>query len=129
MNELLGDLGNAEVIGPIDVFRSEKAGAIRALGKNIVRDVIEIGRHLSEVKRRVGRGNWLPWLKSEFEWTDRTARNFISVYELSRSNWKDLSNLDLPMDAFYALAAPSTPAEVRDHMVVRRHFRDMKTKP
>jgi len=50
-------------------FLAEKAGAIRALAKNVVRDVIEIGRHLSETKDRVGHGKYLQWIEREFEWS------------------------------------------------------------
>jgi Protein of unknown function (DUF3102) len=37
------------------------AQAIRALGKNVVRDIIEIGRHLTEAKQACAHGQWLPW--------------------------------------------------------------------
>jgi hypothetical protein len=53
-------------------FLAEKAGAIRALAKNVVRDVIEIGRHLSETKLRVGHGKYLQWIEREFEWSHDT---------------------------------------------------------
>src|SRR5262245_24389369 len=86
---------------------AEHAAEIRRLGKRVVEDVIQIGRRLSECKRIVGHGNWLPWLEREFRWTDDTALNFMRVYELSKSrNFRDLS---LPVSALYLLAAPSTP--------------------
>ena len=40
-----------------EAFLAEKADAIRSLAKNVVRDVIEIGRHLSEAKGKFGRGD------------------------------------------------------------------------
>jgi hypothetical protein len=116
MNELLGALP-VEVASPTDVFLSEKAGAIRALGKNIVRDVIEIGRHLTEVKVRVGHGNFRSWIKREFEWERSTADNFINMHEAFGSNAQRVGHLDLPMSAFYAIAAPTTPTEVRDQLL------------
>ena len=43
-----------------EAFLAEKADAIRSLAKNVVRDVIEIGRHLSEAKGKFGRGGITP---------------------------------------------------------------------
>jgi Protein of unknown function (DUF3102) len=60
---------------------AEHAKAIRALGKRAIADIIEIGRHLTEAKALAGHGNWLPWLKVEFGWTDQSARNFMQVHE------------------------------------------------
>ena len=37
---------------PDENFLAEKASAIRSLAKNVMRDVVEIGRHLSEAKER-----------------------------------------------------------------------------
>jgi hypothetical protein len=96
---------------------AEHAAAIRALGKQTVENIIEIGRRLSECKRICGHGNWLPWLDREFGWSDQTARNFMRVAELSKS--KTVLNLDLPVKALYQLAAPSTPKEARDTIIER----------
>src|SRR5262245_28324036 len=87
---------------------AEHAGIIKALGKRIVDDVVEIGERLSECKRICGHGNWLAWLDREFGWTDKTAENFINVFKLS-AKFQNFSNLDLPLSGIYLLAAPSTP--------------------
>jgi len=31
-----------------------------------IRDIIEIGRRLTDAKAIAGHGNWLPWLEKEF---------------------------------------------------------------
>lgn len=41
------------------------AEAIRDLHKRSIADIIEIGRLLSECKKLVGHGQWLPWLRCE----------------------------------------------------------------
>jgi Protein of unknown function (DUF3102) len=69
--------------------RSRKAGAIRAFAKNVVRDVIEIGRHLSEAKERVGHGQYLQWLSSEFEWSESTALRFVQTFDAFGSHVTD----------------------------------------
>src|SRR6476660_4382777 len=87
---------------------NEHAAEIYRLSKRIIADIIEIGRHLTEAKAEAGYGHFGQWLKQEFDWTDRTAQRFMNVYELSRSNPTRVSDLDLPMRALYALAAPGT---------------------
>jgi hypothetical protein len=95
-----------------DIFLTETADAIRRLAKNVVRDVVDIGRRLTEAKARCGHGNWLQWLKREFDWSERTARHFMGVYELSETaNFADLEPLNLA--SLYLLASPSTPESVR----------------
>jgi hypothetical protein len=96
---------------------TEHATAIRQLGKRVVTDVIEIGRHLAEAKKIAGHGNWLPWLKHEFGWTEMTATRFMNVYEMSKSN--NLLDLELPISSLYLLAAPSTPEETRTELIER----------
>jgi Protein of unknown function (DUF3102) len=101
-----------------DAFLAETAVAIRRLAKNVVRDVVEIGRRLTEAKARCGHGNWLPWLKREFDWSERTARRFTGVYEMSKTaKLADLESLEI--SALYLLAAPSTPESVRDDVAAR----------
>jgi hypothetical protein len=94
------------------------ADAIRALAKSAQRNIIEIGRRLTKARDDVGHGNWLQWLTREFSWSDRTALNFMRVYELSRLSEK-FSDLSIPMSALYLLARPSTPDEVREQVIER----------
>jgi Protein of unknown function (DUF3102) len=81
--------GTALTTNPI---LTEHATEIRRLGKRVVGDVIEIGRRLVECRdNHLKHGEWLSWLEKEFGWTDQTARNFINVYEQSKS--KNFLNL------------------------------------
>ncbi|WP_426615365.1 DUF3102 domain-containing protein [Bradyrhizobium sp. McL0616] len=102
----------------VDPILAEHAAVIRTLGKRVIGDVIEIGRLLTEVKQIVGHGNWLPWLEREFAWTDETARRFMNVHELAGKS-HSLLNLELPVSAIYALAAPSTPEAARVEIIER----------
>jgi hypothetical protein len=94
---------------------AEHAAVIRALGKRVVGDIIEIGRRLTDAKKIAGHGNWLPWLEREFGWTDKTAERFMQVHSKSDK----LSNLDVPVSGLYLLAAPSTPEEARAEVIER----------
>jgi hypothetical protein len=94
------------------------AEAIRALGKQMVANVIEIGHRLTICKEALGHGNWLPWLEREFGWAEQSARNFMAVHAMSLKS-PTVGDLNLDMRSLYLLAAPSTPAEVRDEILDR----------
>jgi hypothetical protein len=106
-----------QVAQQIDPALAEHAAAIRALGKRVIDDVIEIGRRLADCKERVGHGGWRLWLKHEFGWTDDTALNFMRVYEMSKS--RNFRNLNIGVSSLYLLAAPSTPGEARATVMER----------
>ena len=97
---------------------AEQAEAIRVLGRRVVEDAIEIGRRLAECKEMLGHGDWLPWLEREFQWSERTARNFMQMHELSMKS-ANIAELDLPLTGFYLLAAPSTSEAVRNDVLAR----------
>ena len=67
MNQFLAEADPETVL-------AQNAEAIRALGKRVIGDIIEIGRRLTEAKKIVGHGNWLPWLDREFGWRTRRLR-------------------------------------------------------
>ena len=102
-----------------DQVLTEHADSIRKLGSRVIADAIEIGRRLSECKQIVGHGNWLPWLKREFRWSERTARNFISVYEFVRRKSANLADLAIDISSVYLLAAPSAPEHAREAVLSR----------
>jgi hypothetical protein len=105
----------ALVSSDIDSVVAEHAKAIRVLARNVIANVVEIGRRLTEIHDRIEHGQWLMFLDREFGWSDQTARNFMHVFDLSNS--KRVLDLDLPLRSLYLLAAPSTPSEVRDNVI------------
>jgi ribosomal protein S6 len=105
-----------EIVAPTEIKLAEHAEVIRALGRRVVADVIEIGRRLTDAKRIAGHGGWLPWLDREFGWSVATAENYIRVHEL-QTKFATVTNLDISMRGFYLLAAPSTPDEVIDEVI------------
>jgi hypothetical protein len=115
MNELVID---AAVVSPMEVTLAEHAAVIRALGKRVVGDIIEIGRRLTDAKRIAGHGGWLPWLQREFGWSDSAALKFMQVHEMVTKSVK-FTDLDLPVSGLYLLAAPSTPEEAREAVIER----------
>ena len=76
-----------------------------------------IGQWLTEVKERLPHGAWLPWLQTEFGWSDETARKMMRVYECLKS--QQSLNLEIDVSALYLIAAPSTPEPVREEVIRR----------
>ena len=94
------------------------ARAIQRLGRRVIADVVEIGRRLNDAKNRLGHGKFLTWLVAEFGWSERTAENFMRVYDLYRKSEK-FADLQVPISALYLLAAPSTPDKALEEVATR----------
>jgi Protein of unknown function (DUF3102) len=101
-----------------ETILAEHAAVIRARGKRVIGDIIEIGRRLTEAKKIAGHGNWLPWLKREFGWAEQTARNYMQVHDWALKS-PTVGDLDIQMRGLYLLAAPSTPDEARAEVIAR----------
>ena len=78
--------GNISIDGANQALVAEHVAAIRQLGRQTTTNIIEIGRRLTECKKMVGKGNFGCWLDNEFGWAERTAQNFMRVFELSNPN-------------------------------------------
>lgn len=92
-------------------FVQTKTAEIRILVKQTAQGIIEIGQRLLEVKEKLGHGNWLPWLETEFGWSDDTAHRFMNVAQ----NLPQIPHgAEFQMRALYLLAAPSTPEPARE---------------
>lgn len=95
------------------------AERIREKVKRTIEDIIEVGKELLAVKEVVGHGNFGAWLRAEFGWTDRTARNFMAVAEQFGPKTETLSEMKIDPTAAYLLAAPSAPDEARQQAIER----------
>jgi uncharacterized protein YukE len=91
------------------VFVKGKAEAIHARFKRAAEDIIAIGQDLREVQEKLSRyygGEFVAWLRAEFEMSYRTGYRFIQVAERFAEGFDKLSKLSVSV--LYALAAPST---------------------
>jgi Protein of unknown function (DUF3102) len=93
---------------------AEHARAIRSLERRngtmrVIerRNIFKIGEHLIAVKERLGHGRFLPWVDREFEWSDRTAANYMNV--VRAFEFETVSNLDITISALYRLAGCNMP--------------------
>ena len=91
----------------------QKTEEIKVLMRRTAQDVFDIGQKLSEIKNRLGHGHFGSWLKAEFDWSERTAQNFIRVYESFKS--ENVSDLNFSQTALYVLAA--APEEARQEAI------------
>lgn len=83
----------------------------RAMGETI----IQTGIDLIAAKDRLPHGRFGAWLKAEFSWSERAARNYMAAAEAFGT--KTATVAVLPPATIYKLAAPSTPSEIRDRVV------------
>lgn len=92
----------------------QHAAEIKNLMRLTAENIIDIGKRLTEVKERLEYGSFESWLKTEFEWSEQTARQFMQVYRWSETiENKNFVFSQLATSALYLLAAPSTPPEAR----------------
>ncbi len=97
--------------GEVRIVVRQRTSEIKSLMRRTVEYIIEIGQKLMEVKTYLGHGNFLKWLEHEFEWQERSARNFMRVAEAFKT--VNFADLDFAVSALYLLAAPSVPEQVR----------------
>ena len=101
------------------VMVRQRTSEIKERMRRTAQDIIEIGQKLIDVKEHLGHGKFGLWLRLEFEWTDRTARQFMRVAEAFKS--ENFSDLNFAPSALYLLAAPSTPDDVRREALERAY--------
>ncbi len=95
------------------------AERIREKVKRTIEDIIEVGNALLAVKEALPHGQFGPWLRAEFGWTERTARNFMAVAEHFGPKTEMISDLQVAPTAAYFLAGPTVPDEAREKAIER----------
>jgi hypothetical protein len=94
------------------------AERIKAKVRKAVEDIIDVGNELLSVKEALEHGQFLKWLKGEFGWSERMARNFMAVAQHfgKSANFADLT---IQPSAAYLLAAPAVPDEARQTAIAK----------
>lgn len=75
---------------------------------------IDTGRDLIEAKAILGHGKFMSWVKSNFDFSNATAHNFMNAAKLVE---KIPTVGNLPQTAVMALAAPNVPEKVTAEVV------------
>jgi hypothetical protein len=81
----------------------------------LVHDVFAIGHDLHRLKKLLPRGEFGAHIKQEFNWSARTAQNYMNAATEFSGKSEIVSHL--PQKLIYELAAPSTPPEVRNEVL------------
>ena len=87
------------------------ADRIRLLVQRTLEDIIAVGQELLAVKETMPHGQFILWLRAEFDWTERTAQRFMAVAQRFGSKNDTMSFLKIDLTAAYLLASPSVPEE------------------
>jgi len=88
------------------------AAAIKAV---TARSIREIGQHLLLAKAALPHGAFTVWAETELGISGRSARNYMTA-----AQWLDgkpETVADLPPSVIYALASPTAPSEVVEHVI------------
>lgn len=90
---------------------------IKGLLRRTAQDIIDIGEKLSEVKQELGHGQFLDWLRTEFDWSESAARKFMQVHRKFKT--VNFTHLNIATSAMYLLAADCTSEAARAEAVQR----------
>lgn len=104
---------------PDDVASEARAIAERVLRRNkkMMEAAVETGRDLLRVRDSLERGLFNKWVEQECGIPSSTAYRWINVAERLADKLPTVGKL--PPTVVYALAAPSTPAPIREEVVQR----------
>ncbi len=99
----------------------DRVHKIKYLQNRAVRDLIDIGTYLIEVKEKIGHGRFENWVKTEFSLRPGTAKRCMAVARKFKSNklfdLVDLEKIDI--SASYVLASETTPQKALEEAVDR----------
>lgn len=87
----------------------QRTTEIHDLIRKTAENVVQIGAKLVEVQQRLA-GRFTGWLESEFSWSERTAYNYMAVFQ-KFGGQKSIAKI--ANSALYLLAAPGTPETAR----------------
>jgi CheY-like chemotaxis protein len=111
------DFDYSQLDSETSVFIREQTEEIRGLMRRTAQGIVDIGQKLLDIKEKLGHGNFLNWLKKEFDWSELTAQRFMQVARQFEST--NLLDLEIAPSALYILSAPSTPDSVREEALSR----------
>ncbi|MGG1673299.1 DUF3102 domain-containing protein [Paenibacillus sp. NRS-1783] len=89
----------------------------------VLQSAIEIGRRLTEAKELVAHGEWGDWLKSNVNYSQSSANNFMKI-SVEYANSQSFTNLSYTQ----AVALLSVPAEDRETFATENNVAEMSTR-
>ncbi|WP_167858427.1 DUF3102 domain-containing protein [Methylobacterium nonmethylotrophicum] len=101
---------------PSDLASEARKVAERVHRRNRAQ-IMETGNDLILMKKKLGHGMFGAWIEAEFGMSDRTAQNYMRAAETFADKPEIVSVL--PPITVYALAAKSTPDDIRTDVIAR----------
>ena len=98
-------------------FVQQKTDEIHGQLRRTAQGIIQIGLNLIAVKQRLPHGQFLPWLKAEFEMSEPQAVRCMQVARRFGGETKSFTMMDFSPTILYALAAPSTSDAVVERVL------------
>ena len=117
MNEIIVPFTYTDLPAPVAAELRAVTARIKDRLTRQVKDIIETGRDLLEVKSKLEHGQFESWLDSEFGMTVRTAQRFMRASEWAQDKNDIVSHLT--PTTVYMLSAKSTPKGVHEQVVER----------
>ncbi len=117
MNAIITPFAYSDLPAPVAAEVRDATTRIKDHLTRQVKDIIETGRDLLEVKTKLQHGQFERWLDSEFGMAVRTAQRFMRASEWAQDKNDIVSHLT--PTTVYMLSAKSTPEGVHEQVVER----------
>lgn len=101
---------------PDRLWLRRAAAGLRARLRRTVREIVAAGRELARARRRLGRGQWEPWLAAEAQVPVRSATRLARVGVVFGAVKPEVLDR-FTGTALYVLAEPGTPQALREFCV------------
>ena len=95
----------------------QEANVIKSKMKRSVSDIIDAGKRLHAVKKRLPHGYFKKWIETELGCHYTTGVNLMRVAEVFGDNREKVSNMGVAASILYFLATPSTPRQAREKVI------------
>ena len=95
----------------------KEADVIRSKMKRSVSDIIDAGKRLHAVKKKIPHGFFKKWIETELGCHYTTGVNLMRVADVFGDRQEKVSNMGVAASILYFLATPSTPKQARERVI------------
>ena len=100
-------------------FVREKTDEIKVITRRMAQDALKIGQNLTEIKAKLGHGNYEKWVSTEFPLSKRMAQNFTAAYKTFKDKSADFADLEMSQAVLFKLSETLTTDEAREEALQR----------
>jgi len=87
---------------------------IKTRNESVKGEMFEIGRLLCKAKDMLPKGDFKPWVKSNFDFSYQTANNFMNVYRYCLRDKSIVSSVS--SSVLYLIASKKFPSDLREYL-------------